>query len=108
MRAQEQFLKRFFLKKNASAEELASLLDTNADEVLTYVKNKYDMNLTDLINKNRVTYFINLIARGISNDENLEILSQKAGFNSRHHLLKPFKKFHGGNPSDFIKTVSKN
>jgi AraC-like DNA-binding protein len=58
-----------------------------------------------LINKNRVKYFIDLIAKGKSNDENLETLSQKAGFNSRHHLLRPFKKFHGGNPSDFIKAV---
>jgi AraC-like DNA-binding protein len=98
----------FFLKKNASAEELATLLNTTTEEVQTYVTNKYDMNLTDLINKNRVKYFIDLLTNGKFNDENLETLSQKAGFNSRHHLLKPFKKFHGGNPSDFIKAVSKN
>jgi len=102
------YLDLFFLKKNASTEELASLLNTTTDEIQTHVKNKYDMNLTDLINKNRVKYFINLISKGKSNDENLETLSQKAGFNSRHHMLRPFKKFHGGNPSDFIKTVSKN
>ena len=101
------YLDLFFLKKNASAEELASMLDTTTDDILLYVRNKYDMNLTDLINKNRVKYFIDLIAQGKSNDENLEMLAQKAGFNSRHHLLKPFKKFHGGNPSDFIKAVSK-
>ena len=98
----------FFLKKNASAEELASLLNTTKEKVQTYVTNEYDMNLTDLINKNRIKYFIDLITNGKFNDENLETLSQKAGFNSRHHLLKPFKKFHGGNPSDFIKTVSKD
>jgi hypothetical protein len=102
------YLELFFLKKNASAEQLASLLNTTTEEVHTYVKNTYDINLTDLINKNRVKYFIDLIAKGKSNDENLETLSQMAGFNSRHHLLKPFKKFHGGNPSDFIKAVSKN
>jgi AraC-like DNA-binding protein len=98
----------FFLKKNASAEELATLLNTTTEEVQTYVANKYDMNLTDLINKNRVKYFIDLLTNGKFNDENLETLSQKAGFNSRHHLLKPFKKFHGGNPSDLIKAISKN
>lgn len=102
------YLNLFFLKKNASAEELARLLDTTTEEVQTYVKNKYDMNLTDLINKNRVKYFIDLITQGKFSNENLETLSQKAGFNSRHHMLRPFKKFHGGNPSDFIKAVSKN
>lgn len=102
------YLDLFFLKKNASAEELASLLNTTTEEVQTYVKNTYDMNLTDLINKNRVKYFLDLITKGKFGDENLETLSQKAGFNSRHHMLRPFKKFHGGNPSDFIKTVSKN
>jgi AraC-like DNA-binding protein len=98
----------FFLKKNASAEELATLLNTTTEKVQTYVTNKYHMSLTDLINKNRIKYFIDLITNGKFNDENLETLSQRAGFNSRHHLLKPFKKFHGGNPSDFIKSVSKN
>jgi len=32
----------------------------------------------------------------------IDALSKEAGFSSRQQLYKPFKKFHGGNPSDLL------
>jgi len=32
-------------------------------------------------------------------------LAKEVGFSSRQHLYKPFKKFHGGNPSDIVDAV---
>jgi len=32
----------------------------------------------------------------------IDALAREVGFSSRQHLNKPFKKFHGGNPSDLI------
>lgn len=100
--------KLFFLNKNASAEELASLLSITVEDLHGYVIQHHKMSLVDLINKNRVQYFIEMLTKSKSIDDNLDTLSQKAGFTSRHHLLKPFKKFHGGTPSDFIRSISKN
>jgi AraC-like DNA-binding protein len=102
------YTKLFFLNKNASADELANMLSTTTEDLHGYVIKHYNMSLVDLINKNRVQYFIEMLTNSKSIIDNLDILSQKAGFTSRHHLLKPFKKFHGGSPSDFIRSISKN
>ncbi len=102
------YTKLFFLNKNASADELATLLSTTTEDLHAFVIQHYNMSLVDLINKNRVQYFIDMLTNSKSINDNLDILSQKAGFTSRHHLLKPFKKFHGGSPSDFIRSISKN
>ena len=102
------YTKLFFLNKNASADELANMLSTTTEDLHAYVIQHYNMSLVDLINKNRVQYFIDMLTNSKSIIDNLDILSQKAGFTSRHHLLKPFKKFHGGSPSDFIRSISKN
>lgn len=102
------YTKLFFLNKNASADELATLLSTTTEDLHAFVIQHYNMSLVDLINKNRVQYFIDMLTNSKSINDNLDILSQKAGFTSRHHLLKPFKKFHGGSPSDFIRSISKD
>jgi YesN/AraC family two-component response regulator len=60
----------------------------------------------EIINKNRVDYFIELVRSPKYNQYSIDALAKEAGFNSRHHLYKPFKKFHGGTPSDFISSVN--
>ena len=50
--------------------------------------------------------FIELVRSPKYNQYSIDALAKEAGFNSRHHLYKPFKKFHGGTPSDFISSVN--
>lgn len=63
---------------------------------------KFNMSFNNLINKHRVQYFLDLVKSNKYTNYSIDALAQEAGFNSRHHLYKPFKKFHGGTPSDFI------
>lgn len=63
---------------------------------------KFNMSFNNLINKYRVMYFLDLVKSNKYTNYSIDALAQEAGFNSRHHLYKPFKKFHGGTPSDFI------
>ena len=63
---------------------------------------KFNMSFNNLINKYRVEYFLDLVKSKKYTNYSIDALAQEAGFNSRHHLYKPFKKFHGGTPSDFI------
>lgn len=63
---------------------------------------KFNMSFNNLINKYRVLYFLDLVKSNKYTNYSIDALAQEAGFNSRHHLYKPFKKFHGGTPSDFI------
>lgn len=63
---------------------------------------KFNMSFNNLINKYRVQYFLDLVKSNKYSNYSIDALAQESGFNSRHHLYKPFKKFHGGTPSDFI------
>lgn len=63
------------------------------------------MTFIDLINKNRVLHFVDLIKSGKYNNYTIEALSQLSGFGSRVHLHHNFKKFHGGKPSDLMKII---
>ena len=63
---------------------------------------KFNMSFNNLINKHRVLYFLDLVKSNKYTNYSIDALAQESGFNSRHHLYKPFKKFHGGTPSDFI------
>ena len=63
---------------------------------------KFNMSFNNLINKYRVEYFLDLVKTNKYTNYSIDALAQESGFNSRHHLYKPFKKFHGGTPSDFI------
>jgi AraC-like DNA-binding protein len=58
-----------------------------------------------LINKNRVLAFLELVKSDKVKNFTIEALSKECGFSSRFHLYNNFKKFHGGKPSDYIKSV---
>jgi AraC-like DNA-binding protein len=55
-----------------------------------------------LVNKNRVSYFLELVANRKYYTSSIDDLAKAAGFASRQHLYKPFKKFHGGSPTDLL------
>ena len=50
-------------------------------------------------------WFLDIVKSKKYTNYTIDALSQLSGFSSRHHLYKPFKKFHGGIPSDFIKSL---
>jgi AraC-like DNA-binding protein len=99
------FNKAYYLDKDASAEGLARLLDVSTETVQEYVSARYGSGFTDLVNRYRVSYFVDLVSTGHYENYTIDALAREAGFNSRHHLYKPFKKFHGGTPSDFLRSV---
>ena len=96
----------YFLNKEASMENFAIQLKVNSNELYKYIYNKYNMSFNDLLNKNRVAYFLEIIQLDKFKNLSIDALAQEAGFSSRQHLYKPFKKFHGGNPSDLIEANS--
>jgi AraC-like DNA-binding protein len=98
--------KMYFLNRNSSSDEFASQLNVSNDELFRFVQQLYKLSFNDLVNKNRIDYFVSLVNSNKFNNETIDFLARKSGFKSRDHLYKPFKKFHGGNPSDFIRSVS--
>jgi AraC-like DNA-binding protein len=96
----------YYINREASVEHLSSLLCTTPEALLNFINAKFGMGYSDLVNKNRVDYFVDLISSGKHNDLTVDALAQKAGFGTRQHLYKYFKKFHGGTPSDLIRAVN--
>jgi len=95
-----------YLNKDASIETIANKLNVSEDILNNFIANKYGVSYNDLLNKSRVSYFVDLISTGQYKDFTIDTLAQKSGFGTRQHLYKHFKRFHGGTPSDLMKAVN--
>ena len=96
----------YFTNPDASLENFASVLKVGSNDLYKYVYYKYSMTFNDLVNKHRVEYFIDIIHDPKFLNYTIDALAKEVGFSSRQHLYKPFKKFHGGNPSDLIDSIA--
>lgn len=101
------FTNHYFLQEDATLEQfcIQNAISSN-EQFQDQILKTYNMTFSNLVNKNRVEYFIELVRSPKYNQYSIDALAKEAGFNSRHHLYKPFKKFHGGTPSDFISSVN--
>ena len=101
------FLEHYFLKEDATLEQFCSKNGIGSnDQFQDQILKNYNMSFSNLVNKNRIEYFIELIKSPKFKHYSIDALAKEAGFNSRHHLYKPFRKFHGGTPSDFIDSIN--
>jgi len=100
------YTKLYFTNKEASMEGLAQELKIGSNDLYRFIYSKYDMTFSDLVNKNRITYFLDLANIPKYKNYTIDALAKEVGFSSRQHLYKPFKKFHGGNPSDILEAVN--
>jgi AraC-like DNA-binding protein len=95
---------RYYTKTEASLEDFSGILKVKPAILSQFVQDEYDLSFNDLINKFRVNYFFEIVQDEVYQNYTIDALAKLAGFNSRQHLNKPFKKFHGGNPSDLLTT----
>lgn len=95
----------YYTNKDASLDGLASRLKTSPQNLSFFINKKYNMTFSDLVNKNRVNYFFEIVQNPDYQNFTIDALAKEVGFSSRQHLNKPFKKFHGGNPSDLIEAA---
>jgi AraC-like DNA-binding protein len=97
------FYTNFYYKsKSANLEEFSNLLGVSKDLLFKYVYFNYSMSFEELLNKSRVEYFVEIIKEPQFKNYTVEALALEVGFSSRQRFYQPFKKYHGGNPSDLI------
>ena len=101
------YTKLYFKNQEASIIHFSKILGIPPDKVYHFIYINYHSNFTDLVNQSRVSYFIDMASSGKYDHFTIDALAQLTGFSSRHHLYKPFKKFHGGVPSDFLKSLGR-
>jgi AraC-like DNA-binding protein len=98
---------QYFLNKEATIEDFCKKNNIEErDSFNEYIINNYNMSFNNLVNKNRVEYFVYLTKESKYKNFSIEALAKEAGFSSRTALYKPFKKFHGGTPIDLIDSIS--
>ncbi len=97
------FYHKYYVNPDANLESFAELLQSNPDDLRTYLKSHFKSSFKELINRNRIIVFQELVVAGKSKSYNLDGLAVQCGFSSRFHLFANFKKYHGGSPSDYIK-----
>ena len=100
------YTERYFINNDASMDKLANILNISSNDLYKYIYYKYSMTFNDLLNKSRVDYFIELVDSKKFTLYTIEALAREAGFTSRQHLYKPFRKFHGGSPSEYIDSIN--
>lgn len=100
------FIELFYINNNSNISLFANELNVNKDNLAIYINNRFGLTFDDLVNKHRIEYFVELIKNPNFKNYTIDALSKEAGFVSRNAFYKPFKKFHGGNPSDLIDLFS--
>lgn len=97
--------KTYYLNAETSIENFSHKLGITPDILSSYIFEEFGCTFIDLVNKSRIEYFIDLIKSEEYKDLTIESLSEKAGFGSRQNFNRYFKRFHGGNPSDLMKSI---
>lgn len=101
----EFFNNYYFLQSNSNLANFAQKLNITPELLNDFILEHYSLNFTDLINKSRVDYFVELAKSGDFIHWTIIALSEKSGFGSQPSLNRAFRRFHGGTPSDFIKSL---
>jgi AraC-like DNA-binding protein len=96
------FTNLYFKSKTADIEEFSNILGVSKEILFKYIYFNYSMSFEELLNKSRVDYFVEIIKELKYNNFTVEALALEVGFSSRQRFYQPFKKYHGGNPSDLI------
>ena len=96
------FTNLYYKNKSADIAEFANIMGVSKEIMFNYIYFTYTMSFDELINKSRIDYFVEIIKEPKYKNYTVEALAMEVGFNSRQRFYQPFKKYHGGNPSDLI------
>jgi len=96
------FTNLYYKNKEANIIEFSNLMGVGKEIIFNYIYFTYAMSFDELVNKSRVEYFVQIIKEPKYKNYTIEALAMEIGFSSRQRFYQPFKKYHGGNPSDLI------
>ena len=96
------FANSYFLNANANLEDFALKLNKSKGEVSAFIKDQFNDSFSEILNKNRVTYFKELLNSKQYESFTIEALSEMSGFSNRQAMYVAFKKYEGCTPSDYI------
>ena len=95
----------YFLNREAHLEDFALKLNHSEKEVVDFIKTQTSDNFNELINRNRIKYFKELLNSGKHESFTIEALSEMSGYNNRQSMYNAFRKYENCSPSDYISTL---
>ena len=96
------YFNHYYLQLDANIDDFALKLNHSKVEVLDFLKIQTTDSFTDLLNKNRIKYFTDLLKSKKHDSFTIEALSEMSGFKSRKTMYNTFNKYHNMTPSEFI------
>jgi YesN/AraC family two-component response regulator len=99
------YANHYYLQPNANMEDLALKLNVTKNELSVFLRDEIEENFTELLNKNRVEYFKELLNAKKYESFTIEALSEMAGFNNRRTMYNAFNKYVGQTPTEFIQSL---
>ena len=99
------YFNHYYLQLDANIDDFALRLNHSKVEVLEFLKIQTTDSFTDLLNKNRIKYFSDLLRSKKQDSFTIEALSEMSGFKSRKTMYNTFNKYHNMTPSEFINNL---
>ena len=96
------YFNHYYLQLDANIDDFALKLNHSKVEVLDFLKIQSTDSFTDLLNRNRIKYFTDLLKSKKQDSFTIEALSEMSGFKSRKTMYNTFNKYHNMTPSEFI------
>jgi AraC-like DNA-binding protein len=96
---------QYFLQPDANLENFALRLNYTKSEVSEFIKKQTGDSFTELVNKNRINYFKEMLKSKQHESFTIEALSEMSGFNNRQSMYNAFKKYEGCSPSEYINNL---
>ena len=96
------YFNHYYLKLDANIDDFALKLNHSKAEVLDFIKIQTTDSFIDLLNRNRIKYFTDLLRSKKQDSFTIEALSEMSGFKSRKTMYNTFNKYHNMTPSEFI------
>jgi AraC-like DNA-binding protein len=96
------YFNHYYLQLDANIDDFALKLNHSKVEVLDFLKIQSTDSFTDLLNRNRIKYFTDLLKSKKQDSFTIEALSEMSGFKSRKTMYNTFNRYHNMTPSEFI------
>jgi AraC-like DNA-binding protein len=96
------YFNHYYLQLDANIDDFALKLNHSKVEVLDFLKIQTTDSFIDLLNRNRIKYFTDLLRSKKQDSFTIEALSEMSGFKSRKTMYNTFNKYHNMTPSEFI------
>jgi AraC-like DNA-binding protein len=99
------YYNHYYIQLDANIDDFALKLNHSKVEVLDFLKIQTTYSFTDLLNRNRIKYFTDLLKSKKQDSFTIEALSEMSGFKSRKTMYNTFNKYHNMTPSEFINNL---